>query len=173
MPQIPLDCMAAMPSPARGGFPFAVRLPLLPGLLLFAPDTGASGSGSSERAAPLRVLIVEDSLDVAETLQHSVAAWGYRARFCTTGHEALALAPYFQPSVVLIDIGLPDIDGWQLARGLREQNPANTPVMIAITAFGEAADFERSQQAGISFHLVKPAFQTQLQQLLERLARDT
>lgn len=171
MPSI--GCFAAMRSPVRGAFTALSRDGPQPGLLMYAPDAGASGAGSPRQATPFRVLVVEDNLDVAETLGQSLTAWGYVAQICTTGHEALALAPYFQPAVVIIDIGLPDLDGWQLARKLRRVPFDREPVMIVVTAFGEKADFERSQQAGISFHLVKPAYQTQLRQLLHRLAHET
>jgi len=119
----------------------------------------------------MRVLIVEDSLDVAESLGLHLREWGYAYRICTTGNEALALVPYFRPNVVLIDIGLPDMSGWELARYL----PGNA-VLIAVSARGEDEDFRQSQHAGIRYHLVKPAYQRQLRELLERIApslRDT
>jgi two-component system, sensor histidine kinase len=171
MPYTPVDCFAAMPSPVRGAFQAAARNSPWTNLFLYAPDTGASAAGSAERDA-LRVLVVEDSLDVAETLERTLSGWGYSAKVCTSGQEALALAPYFRPMVVLIDIGLPDMTGWELARSLRDQSQNCKPVMIVITAYGDQADFEASQAAGISFHLVKPAFQMQLRQLLARLGGD-
>lgn len=121
----------------------------------------------SERktAKPLRVLVVEDSLDAADSVATMLKQWGHECRVCSGGNEALALAPYFKPNVVLIDIGLPDIDGWELARRL-----PGGPLLIAVTARGEEADFERSQEVGIRYHLVKPAFQRQLRDLLARLA---
>jgi CheY-like chemotaxis protein len=117
------------------------------------------------------VLVVEDNLDTAGALEESLQQWGYPSRICTTGKEALSLSPSFRPHIVLIDIGLPDIDGWELALELRRQQPDEPPVFIAITAHGEQNDFQRSQSAGISYHLVKPAFQSQLRDILERLAR--
>jgi DNA-binding response OmpR family regulator len=115
-------------------------------------------------ARPLRVLVVEDSLDAAEALALQLKQWGYEYRVCTSGGEALALAPYFRPSVVLIDIGLPDMTGWELAKGLPRD-----ALLIAITARGEDGDFWRSRFAGIRYHLVKPAYQRQLRELLERI----
>jgi DNA-binding response OmpR family regulator len=112
----------------------------------------------------LRVLVVEDSLDAAEALALQLKQWGYEYRVCTSGGEALALAPYFRPSVVLIDIGLPDMTGWELAKGLPRD-----ALLIAITARGEDGDFWRSRFAGIRYHLVKPAYQRQLRELLERI----
>jgi CheY-like chemotaxis protein len=115
----------------------------------------------------LRILLVEDSVDVAEPLVMQLRHTGHDCRLTTSAREALALAPYFRPAVVLIDIGLPDMDGWELARRL----PSGS-LLIAVTARGEADDFERSRAAGIRFHFVKPAFQKQLHDLLDRLSSD-
>ena len=124
-------------------------------------------SQTPKAARPLRVLVVEDFLDTADTVAAMLKQWGHDCRVCTSGNEALALAPYYQPNIVLIDIGLPDINGWELARRL-----PGGPLLIAITARGEDADFVRSQEVGIRYHLVKPAFQRQLRDLLARLAND-
>jgi CheY-like chemotaxis protein len=141
-------------------------------LIASAPDTDGTNSGSSPVNGSLRVLVVEDNLDVGMLLEKSLAEWGYASRICTSAHEALALAPYYEPRVVLIDIGLPDMDGWELARRLRQQKPSDAPILVAVTAHGEQHDFQRSQSVGISYHLVKPSFQPQLRQILDRLARD-
>lgn len=170
-PSLP-DCFSAMPAPTPGPMgPLRVSRGEGP-LVSSAPDTGGFTSGSPPPTGLLRVMVVEDSLDVAEVLDKSLKEWGYTSRVCTSGSEALALAPYYQPQVVLIDIGLPDMDGWELARRLREQKPAVPPVFIAITAHGEHHDFQRSQSVGILYHLVKPSFQPQLRQILDRLAHD-
>jgi DNA-binding response OmpR family regulator len=121
-------------------------------------------ASKSDAARPLRVLIVEDSLDAADALALQLRQWGYDCRVCTSGNEALALTPYFHPNVVLIDIGLPDMTGWELARRL----PGDA-LLIAVTARGEAGDFWRSERAGIRYHLVKPAYQRQLRELLQRM----
>jgi CheY-like chemotaxis protein len=169
-PTLP-DCFSALPN-VDSGKSGPARLPgRAPDLRVHAaPDTGGAGSGSSRPNRPLRVLVVEDNLDTAGVLEKSLDQWGYVSRVCTSGNEALALSPYYLPQVVLIDIGLPDIDGWELARRLRQHQAEAPPVFIAITAHGEQHDFQRSQWAGISYHLVKPAFQTQLREILERLA---
>jgi DNA-binding response OmpR family regulator len=115
-------------------------------------------------ARSLRVLVVEDSLDAADALAIQLRQWGYEYRICTSGGEALALAPYFHPNVVLIDIGLPDMTGWELARLLPRD-----ALLIAVTARGEDGDYWRSRYAGIRYHLVKPAYQRQLREVLERV----
>lgn len=143
------------------------------------PDHFASLRETSDYQLPspaqttgsFRVLVVEDEIDSAEALLLSLQQWGYDARICTSGNEALALAPTFQPNVVLLDIRLPDVDGWKLARKLREWGVNAT--MIAVTALGEGDDYYRSNKVGIDFHLVKPDFKPQLKQLLERIKRDS
>jgi CheY-like chemotaxis protein len=115
---------------------------------------------------PLRVMVVEDSLDAAQAMAVHLRVWGHECCLCTSGNEALSLMSIYQPNVVLIDIGLPDMDGWELA----ERLPTDT-LLIAVTARGEQSDFQRSRLAGIHYHLVKPAFHKQLRDLLERFSR--
>ena len=135
-----------------------------------APDTGAEASGSGSPSETLRVLVVEDNLDVAELLEKNIVDWGYTARTCTSASEALALDPYFLPNVVVVDIGLPDFDGWELVRRLRKQRAAEPPLFIAVTAHGESEAYRKSVEVGITYHLVKPSYQQQLRQILKRLA---
>ncbi|HVX16375.1 MAG TPA: response regulator [Pirellulales bacterium] len=143
-------------------------------LLSHAPDTGAAAaSGSGAPAEPLRVLVVEDNFDVGEVLGKTLSDWGYTARVCTLAGEALALAPYFRPQVVVVDLGLPDLDGWELVRQLRQQRPTEPPLFIAVTAHGEDEAFRKSESVGITYHLVKPSYQRQLQQILDRYANGT
>lgn len=124
----------------------------------------------SETVESLRVLVVEDNLDTAESLTRQLHQWGHHCRLCTSGEEALSVIERYHPQVVLIDIGLPDMDGWRLARHIHQASDQR-PVLIAVTAYGEEGDFARSQQAAISYHLVKPAYQPQLRQILGRIAR--
>ena len=170
-PSLP-DCSSALPiqRPASGvPFQLASRPP--DARARTSPETGGAAERGRIPRQQLRVLVVEDNLDTANVLEKSLHEWGYPSRVCTSASEALALSPYYEPQVVLIDIGLPDLDGWELASRLREQHADAPPILIAITAHGEQEDFQRSQTAGIRFHLVKPAFQSQLREILERLAR--
>lgn len=125
---------------------------------------------SAECVESLRVLVVEDNLDTAESLAKQLHQWGHHCRVCSSGQEALSVLARYRPQVVLIDIGLPDMDGWRLAR-LIHQSADERPILIAVTAYSEEGDFARSQQAAISYHLVKPAYQPQLRQILGRIAR--
>lgn len=128
-----------------------------------------SGMRMPKRLEALRVLVIEDNLDTAESLARQLHQWGHHCRVCTSGAEALSVLPGYHPQVVLVDIGLPDMDGWRLARLIQQANDER-PILIAITAYGEEGDFVRSQQAAISYHLVKPAYQFQLRQILSRIA---
>jgi CheY-like chemotaxis protein len=112
---------------------------------------------------PLRVLVVEDSPDLGRLLAMLLQHWGYHFCICTSGKDALATAPEFKPNVVLIAIGLPDMDGWEVARRL-----PSGPLLVAVTSRSEEDDFRRSLEAGITYHLIKPAFQAPLRELLER-----
>lgn len=169
-PHTALDCTAAMPSPSPGRAG-AIKRPeaSAPAGIRLAPDTGAAAASQHRPLNRVRVLVVEDAVDVAEQLQMALLSWGHDSRVCTSGSEALALATYYQPQVVLIDIGLPDMNGWHLARKLHRLGLSDLPIMIAVTAYSEQADFRQSELAGISFHLVKPAYHTQLKQILERI----
>lgn len=116
----------------------------------------------------LRVLAVEDTEDAAEAVNMLLKHWGHSSWICTSGSEALHVVGYFNPDVVLIDIGLPDMTGWELARRL-----PRGPLLIAITARGEANDVDSSHEVGIQYHLVKPAYQDHLRQILQRWAGGT
>lgn len=133
------------------------------------PRVKASTTRSADRGGSLRVLVIEDNLDAAESLARQLHQWGHQCRICTTGQEALSVMLGYHPQVVLIDIGLPDMDGWRLAH-LIPQVSDERPVLIAVTAYSEEGDFARSQRAAISYHLVKPAYQPQLRQILGRIA---
>ena len=102
----------------------------------------------------LRVLIVEDYRDTANLVAIWVRSAGHEARICDTAFAATEAMPDFRPDLVLLDIGLPDMDGWELAPLLRRENPNLT--IIAITAYQSLDDRQRSKDAGIDLHLGKP-----------------
>lgn len=115
---------------------------------------------------PLRVLIVEDNHDVADMLQMMLVSWGETVRTANDALAALAAAAQFRPDVVLLDLGLPSLHGFDVARRLREQpGAAGTPI-IAITGWGQEADRQGSRAAGIQHHLVKPVNPDYLRDLL-------
>lgn len=119
---------------------------------------------------PLRVLIVEDNHDVADMLQMMLLSWGEKVRTANDALAALAAAAEFKPDVVLLDLGLPRLHGFDVARRLREQpGAAGTPI-IAITGWGQDADRQASRAANIQHHLVKPVNPDYLRDLLGGIA---
>jgi CheY-like chemotaxis protein len=109
-----------------------------------------------EAHAPLRVLVVDDNADGADMLELGLQTLGHSARVAYNGPSALAAAKEFRPDVALLDIGLPLMDGFELARRLREEMGSETPVLIAVTGYGQDTDRERTRLAGFSHHIVKP-----------------
>lgn len=107
-------------------------------------------------ARPARVLIVDDNADYASSLALLLSSVGHEVRVANTGEEALALAGELTPEVGILDIGLPDIGGRDLARRLRTMAGVQKPVLIAISGWGQPEDRQQSLDAGFSLHLVKP-----------------
>lgn len=118
-----------------------------------------------------RVLVVEDDPETADLLARYARLPGCETRIAATGAEALRTARTFLPHVVLLDIGLPDMDGWMVAKALRQLLEPTHPVLIAISGCSSQADRERSADAGIDHHLAKPEFRRELMELLMRLSR--
>jgi CheY-like chemotaxis protein len=116
-----------------------------------------------------RVLIVEDHFDTADMLGRYARLLSCETRICGTGKEALEQATEFLPQIILLDIGLPDIDGWDLAKTLKDKLEPVHPVVIAITGLASADDRQRSRQVGIDHHLVKPSYRDDLMRLLMQL----
>ncbi|HET6879910.1 MAG TPA: response regulator [Pirellulales bacterium] len=116
-----------------------------------------------------RVLVVEDDADTADFLSRYARLLTCVVRTATSGRHAIKEAQEFLPQIVLLDIGLPDMDGWDLARQLRQRLQPRPLVLIAITGFGSEDDRIRSLEAGIDYHLNKPDFREDLIRLLLRL----
>ena len=103
-----------------------------------------------------RVLVVDDNEDGAETLRHLLEHLGYTVAVAHDGTGALHTVSSFAPDVAILDIGLPVMDGYELARHIREELGHRTPKLIALTGYGQRTDRERSRSAGFDHHLVKP-----------------
>ena len=119
----------------------------------------------SKKPAGARVLVVDDSVDSAETLGELLKIWGHDVRLAHDGPAALAAARDYQPEVILLDIGLPGMDGFAVAQQLRTEG-LQTGMLVALTGYGEQTDKQRSQQAGFHHHLVKPVDPEALQKLI-------
>lgn len=113
-----------------------------------------------------RVLIVDDNVDAAETLSILLGLEGYEVHCVYDGFQALKYVNEFRPDVVLLDIGLPGMDGYEVARRLREEFLLQPLLLVAVTGWGGEEDLRKSQQAGIDHHLVKPVDPEALSQLL-------
>jgi CheY-like chemotaxis protein len=118
----------------------------------------------------LRILVVEDHEDSAASLALLLRIWGHEVRVARDGLTALEMARAFSPDVVLLDIRLPWMDGWQVADQLQKEPAPKRPLLIALTGCGREADRRRSQEAGIDLHLVKPVDPDQLRRLLAQPA---
>jgi two-component system CheB/CheR fusion protein len=118
------------------------------------------------RPRPARVFVVEDNLDAALTLVDLLEIWGYEVRAAHDGLAAVEVAPEFHPDVVLLDIGLPGIDGYEVARRLRRRPELDGLLIVAVTGYGQDSDRQRAREAGCDHHLVKPVDLEVLRRLL-------
>jgi CheY-like chemotaxis protein len=116
----------------------------------------------------LRVLGVEDDADSAETLVMLLGLWGHESRTASDAAEATAAAAEFEPDVILLDIGLPGADGYEVARTLRDAGHDCT--LVAMTGYGQVEDKERAHAAGFDHHVTKPADPPLLEKLLAKVA---
>lgn len=126
--------------------------------------------GEQSKAAVVchRVLVVDDNRDAAFSLKLVLEILGHAVSVAHDGQSALASAREFAPTIAMLDIGLPDMDGYSLAISLREQNASL--LLVAVTGRGEQEDLERAKQVGFSHHIVKPVDFAVLQQVLDEAA---
>ena len=144
-------------------------------LLPLAPAEGAAESPApvqpERQGAPRRVLLVDDNADAADALAAVLEAHGHRVAVAYDPAQALSTAVQFRAEVALLDVGLPVMDGYQLAQRLKDATGGAAPQFIALTGYGLPTDHERSRQAGFSGHLVKPVEVERLLELLDRTTR--
>ncbi|HUQ24356.1 MAG TPA: PAS domain S-box protein [Burkholderiales bacterium] len=117
-------------------------------------------------AVARRVMVVDDNADAASMLDLLLRSLGHETRVAHDGTEALKLAEEFRPDVVLLDIGMPGLDGYEVARRLRRLSASRPLRIVAVTGWGQDADRQRSREAGFDLHLVKPVDTTELLQAL-------
>jgi CheY-like chemotaxis protein len=120
-----------------------------------------------------RILVIDDALDAAKLLVTLLSMLGYTAEYVTDPRKAIQAARDFKPGVVLLDIGMPHINGYELAPLLRDMlQPAQIKI-IAVTAWGSELDRQHSRAAGFDSHLVKPVSAEMLQSELQKFLRHT
>jgi len=152
------------------GSEFVVRLPTVPTpeQELLVPSTDKRQSSGPR----LRVLVVDDNVDSAMTLGMLLRASGHEIRIIHDGLAVLEAALDFQPHVVLLDIGLPGLNGFEVAKQLRLQPAFQNVVLVAMTGYGQESDRQRSQEAGFDHHLVKPANFGQVLNILATVSKN-
>ena len=158
-------------SDGRGkGSEFIVRVPLTSSQ---PPQPEVRTKGKQEvrtrNGGPVRILVVDDNHDSADSLGLLMKLLGNDVRIVHDGLAAVDVANEFEPRVVLLDIGLPNLNGYEAAQKIREQPWGNQAVLIAVTGWGEAVDRQRSKNAGFDHHLVKPVDPDVLTKLLATL----
>jgi PAS domain S-box-containing protein len=145
------------------GSEFVVRLPAL----RVSPARTETADGPSRcQARARRVLVVDDSPDAADSLALWLKIEGHEVRTAPDGPTALEAAAAFRPEVIFLDIGLPRMDGYEVARRLRGQLGLRDATLIAVTGYGQEEDRRRAEEAGFDAHLVKPADPEALERLL-------
>jgi PAS domain S-box-containing protein len=151
------------------GSEFIVRLPLFP------PSERGTDMTSTETpkqaARGWRMLVVDDNVDAANMIAAVLRHYGHQTETVYSAQSALEMAVECQPDFVLLDIGLPGMDGYEVARRLRQIPELKDTRLIAATGYGQDADRKRSEEAGFDYHLVKPIDPEKLQTVLELLGR--
>jgi len=140
--------------PGRGS-EFALRLPLA-GACAVPSDRSAGQAPGAEPPKRHRVLIVDDNVDFADSLGQMLALLGHEVRTAYDGHAGVIAAQAFRPAVVLCDIGMPKLNGYDAARRIRAQARGERTVLVALTGWGQGSDLAKSEAAGFDHHLVKP-----------------
>jgi CheY-like chemotaxis protein len=128
-------------------------------------DERDEGEGAPA-AAGRRILVVDDNFDSAESLELLLGLQGHEVRTAADGLEAIETARSFRPEIVLLDIGLPRMDGYEVARRMRAEPGLAGAVLIAMTGYGREEDVRRSMESGFDRHMVKPLDFDQLDALL-------
>jgi CheY-like chemotaxis protein len=148
------------------GSEFTVRLPISPADDPPSPPDAGSGEGGAARA---RVLVVDDNRDAADSLAELLELLGHETATAYDGPSALEQALEVTPALVLLDIGLPDMNGYEVAAALRQQPGGGELKIVAVSGYGRDSDKDLSRKAGFDDHLVKPVAMETLEKLLRTI----
>jgi PAS domain S-box-containing protein len=146
------------------GSEFVVRLPLSP----LYPVKSPTASDPTPTGARSRILIADDNRDAADSLSMLLELNGHEVRVAHLGSAALSLAQTFRPDIALLDIGMPDLSGYEVAQALRRESWGQGIQLIALTGWGQASDRQEALEAGFNHHLTKPIDSDQLEALITR-----
>jgi CheY-like chemotaxis protein len=149
--------------PGRGS-EFVVQLPILK--VISQPSTVSTTDEGATAVQKRRILVVDDNHDSAMSLGMMLKLMGNEIQTAHDGHAAVEAAEQFRPDIILLDIGLPKLNGYDACRRLREQSWSQGTVIVALTGWGQDEDRRRSKEAGFDHHLVKPVEIGDLQKLL-------
>lgn len=159
-------------SEGRGkGSEFVIRLPIVLSVVQEPPPTDAAEKPATP--ARRRVLVVDDNVDAASSMAMMLKLMGNEVRMAHDGIEAVEAASEYRPDVILLDIGMPRMNGHDACRRIREQPWGRAPFIVALTGWGQEDDKRRSREAGFDSHLVKPIEPAVLQKLLAALKAET
>ena len=146
------------------GSEFTVRIPIALGRI--EGDAGAPQEGHAP-AASRRVLLADDNVDFINSLGELLTARGHQVRIAKDGAEALATAAEFRPEVAFLDIGMPKVHGFEVARRLRQAEATSKCLLVAVTGWGQENDRRRAREAGFDRHLVKPVTPADIEAIVE------
>ena len=152
------------------GSEFSIRLPAVEAASVASGTASAGEGGDSREGTPLRVLVVDDNRDAADGLALLLDLHGHETRVAYEAEGALQAAKAFRPDVAILDIGMPVMDGYELARRLRKTPEAEKTVLVAMTGWGQEEDVRKGKEAGFDHHLVKPSEPAVLEKLLAEVA---
>ncbi len=152
------------------GSRFVVRLPRTPDHSGSEVLPGPAGGEATTRSSALRLMVVDDNNDAAVVLGMLLKALGHEAYIEHDGQSALERARELAPEILFLDIGLPDMDGYELARRLRAIPETAGAMLVAVTGYGQTDDRERARQAGFDRHVVKPVYLDEIEALLDEYA---
>ncbi len=156
-------------SSSAAGSTFMIRLPLAHD----APPAVTAGAAEKEpAAAPLSVLVVDDNADAADMLAALIEVVGHRSEVAHSGAEALDKVARMRPQVIFLDIGMPAMNGYEVAQALQAMALQPRPLLVALTGWGDDKDRERTRAAGFDHHLIKPADLSTVESLLAKVARE-
>jgi CheY-like chemotaxis protein len=158
-------------SPGVGhGSQFQIRLPLgANGVFGNGIAVPGTSKRADETARTFRVLIVDDNIDAAQTLSALLEIAGHQTMVAHDGDQGLRITKQFNPEVIFLDIGMPGMNGYEVARAVRKTPDMKTVVIIALTGWGAEQDRELSKEAGFNAHLTKPASLASVNFLLSKI----
>ncbi len=156
--------VAAFSSGPGSGSEFVIRLPLSKA----TPQPSESAPAEMPRTAGLRVVIVDDNADAADSLAMVLELEGHEVRTAGDGIAGLELIGEFAPQAVILDIGLPRLNGYELARRIRHDHQDAGILLIAVTGWGQQQDKQTAEEAGFDHHFTKPVDPRELQRVLNR-----